>query len=329
MSKLAEGGFGCVYKPAFTCSNYINRPGAEISKVFKKTAELVKEQERYAKLKLQQIPNNADYFVTKPKRCLVQSQRYTQPCEDFLPHGATFDVLNYLYGGQSLASILKDRAELVDANLLSALENIFVGVAKMNADMKYHLDIKPQNIVYDGKKFRLIDFGISKNLNVDAPENAFFKSHRYGYWPVELTFVNYPMSKVKGRPIPVDVEKILMEHLKTYFHAISVGSNLSEFVKLPKTSDDMRELLVYFSGLTTDQIYAKVDTWGLGMTLIDIHDAMPEGPVKGKLFKFIKSFMMIKTKERMSADKLALHYHETFNNSTKRAPLKQINKGLT
>jgi serine/threonine protein kinase len=195
----------------------------------------------------------------------------------------------------------------------------------MNASGKYHIDIKPQNIVYDGSKFRLIDFGISKNLKFDSPENPFFKNQRYGYWPAELTLVNYPWSKgEKKRTLTPEVNRVLMNHIKTYFQAVTVGSNLSAFVKkIPKTLEDIHELLEYFSGLTTEDIYAKIDTWGLGMTLIDIHSAMLAGAVKDKLGKFIKSVMIIKTKERMSAEKLAQAYQNTFN-ARERPVLKQI-----
>ena len=326
MSLIASGGFGCVYKPAYKCTNYTNATTREVSKVFKKPDELKKEEARYATMKLQLIPNSAEYYIANPQRCVVRSESYTkdtEACEDFHPSGATFDTLNYLYGGQSLAAILEKQPELIDCSLLAALGNVFTGVAKMNAQRKYHMDIKPQNIVFDGRKFRLIDFGLSKNLTVDGPENAMYRNSTYAYWPVELTYVNYGSRKDATK-----TAQLLQAHVSLYMRL--VFEKLEGYVKVPLAAEAQKELHTYFTPLTTAEIYAKVDTWALCFTLIDIHRAMADNnPSAQALLKFIRSNMILKTKERPAADVLAERYTKTFQAQAcgiPRRPLAQLTR---
>ena len=101
--------------------------------------------------------------------------------------------------GEALSEVLK-RGPMPVKNCLTLLENLLTAVVTLEELGIVHRDIKPDNIICasDGT-FRLIDFGIARNLNLPSltMTAVAFGPHTPGYGAPEL--FQYSKSKINSR----------------------------------------------------------------------------------------------------------------------------------
>jgi len=166
--EIGYGGDGCVYKPGFCKTSKRNY----VSKVMYKERNIAKELEKYAELNLSSLDPKMEYFIYDPELCELSDEdmrklkrAITNPeCKYINPRYA----LNYVDGGQDLHVILSDIDLPLTAwnDYLYAFKNIFDGIKLLHENGIYHMDIKPDNIVFDKEtaQFKLIDFGLSRTL---------------------------------------------------------------------------------------------------------------------------------------------------------------------
>ena len=65
---------------------------------------------------------------------------------------------------------------------------IFEGLVTLLNNNLVHHDIKEPNILYNGEKMVLIDWGLSMNLDkISQPEDEFVGYVGYAYWPLDIT----------------------------------------------------------------------------------------------------------------------------------------------
>jgi len=209
---LAQGAYGCAFRPALPCSrNTKNRPG-QISKLMdgKDAVQELKQRDLFYG-----IDPNQKYFLYPFELC--------DPKMPFRPSDNVkkcqvpmklMKILQSLDGGQSIGKILLTRAQY--PAFFSSLSNLFNGLAKAHNNGIVHNDIKPDNIVSVANKdgtfsTRFIDFGLSFrwdqldsiSKNVESPLSRDKSGHSvfdlsYHYWSVEIHFVNpHPFTNKK------------------------------------------------------------------------------------------------------------------------------------
>ena len=163
--EIGYGGDGCVYKPGF-CKTSSKRN--YISKVMYKEKYIEKELAKYAELNLSTLDPKMEYFIYDPELCELSDEDMLKlkraiknpECKYINPRYA----LNYLYGGEDLHLLLSDIADDVPLTVwndyLYGFKNIFDGIKLLHENGIYHMDIKPDNIVFDKEtaQFKLIDF---------------------------------------------------------------------------------------------------------------------------------------------------------------------------
>jgi len=243
--EIGSGGYGKVYKPGFDCLNY---PGMDlssdyISKVMR-SETATDELKVYNDLRLHQLPNVNTYAIGNPIDCVIPDMNNN------------VKVLNYRYGGKSLEEILRHRPSMeVLHELLKKFDILLAGVLTMNAWNRYHMDIKPDNIVVDATgQLRLIDFGLSLHI----PDIRLFRlsahyNANYIFWPPEIHLLaNNPSL------IPIS------EYHKYKIHPVSRGA-----LFIP----------------TVEEVLKTADIWGLGATLHFIYLKMKDDDPVKKLLK--------------------------------------------
>jgi serine/threonine protein kinase len=228
VEEIGYGRDGCVYEPGF-CRNK-SSSHRYISKVMVRgRGKADREMDKYRQLDLSNLDPKMEYFISKPKLCeldatdsrLFESARRDQDCRLIRP---PYVALNYINGGTDLHVILGDIRDSYDSDnhlpldkwndYFFALKNIFVGLQLLHENGIYHMDVKPDNIVYDATQdppqFKLIDFGLS--CTEATPPKTTIGSE--GYIPPEM--YNNP-SKYKKADIwalgtmLMDIYSILME----------------------------------------------------------------------------------------------------------------------
>jgi serine/threonine protein kinase len=274
-TEIGFGLDGCVYKPGFCKSTHKYPKREYISKVMKQGREKAElESLRYLNLNLSALDPEMNYFISDPELCaLSQSDSFNfemarneQECKDI---EKPYYAVNYIDGGEDLFIILSgiysmyengDYLPLPEWNdFLFAFKNIFEGIKLLNENGIYHMDIKPDNIVYDSSsnpaKFKLIDFGLSRT-RANPPINTV---GTVKYIPPEMYM--FP-NKNLG----------LMDIKSQYNYFFNEVNQAGEIYISDKPS------IAYYTELSDEQKYEKADVWALGMTLIDLYNGMIECP---------------------------------------------------
>lgn len=195
--KIGEGGYGCVYKPAFKCHDD-NKVDNKVSKVmierkvndeindYKRIDEEIDPQQKYH--------IGISKFSKGEKKCKLRDNvldkilkgeygEYCEELEDKLEDIKTgkeekqnIEFINYKYGGLSLSKYIKQTkttpsrlTEKEVKHILIGYLNLLEGVKVMLVKNFVHFDIKSDNIVYDSniqgqEAMKFIDFGLSSDI---------------------------------------------------------------------------------------------------------------------------------------------------------------------
>jgi serine/threonine protein kinase len=230
MVYVAEGTYGCVYRPPIKCKNGIKYPNGKISKLMTRRAA-IKEEKEYKLIK--KADKKQKYYPGPPIRCdpdPVDATNEMTPGECKLfekdPNINKYNLLIYNDGGHDLKQFIEHELdnylaagsqEQTDKFFLNAY-NLFQGIKLFLANNILHHDIKPQNIVFDSAnhRFNYIDFGLieqkSKMVNGIIAGNNHESFHLS--YPLEFGFLDsvkdYDFNKITNfSPLQKDFIKIL------------------------------------------------------------------------------------------------------------------------
>jgi serine/threonine protein kinase len=201
-------------------------------------------------------------------------------------------VLTSMDGGQSFQSYI-ERTDNPSA-ILQPLLPIFELVAALNSNRKYHMDIKPDNIVIRDGRARLIDYGLA--IDSHPGESIDVYTQPYAIWPPEL--------KLLDRKSYLDQRDAgTYEYFRSTFlkYNIDISALFREIIRIRTSS----------APLTADEILGGADTWGLGMTLIisayQIFNIIP-ARARSALDTLIKAMFHPDIRKRPAAGELAIMY---------------------
>jgi serine/threonine protein kinase len=213
---LARGSYGCVFKPAFRCSDGSTFDG--ISKAFK-TREYA-EEEKQLTAEVDRIDPKFEWHLKTGPVCVMDQNdrnvRDLESCSHDLKH--PIYILQEEDGGTSLRDLFDvdggrptnlerawaalcrrafgkkaARKGVRARHLLSVFEKmgvIALGAAAMHKKGYAHTDIKYDNCVYSAKRgrFNIIDFGLMSKIGDTDPSNNLVRRHDKGYWVCPLDY---------------------------------------------------------------------------------------------------------------------------------------------
>ncbi len=201
---IASGSYACIFSPPLACATH-GAPGnkskvktygsRKIGKVFDDSDDALREAE------IQRIvhtvdPNNA-FTVKYIGRCRISSiapRDEISSCDKNVQSNKNMQLI-YGYGGKDLWSVIGSTDKGGNANdtfvkLFLKFEPIFRGVTKLNSMGYLHLDIKVENIVFDGHKLYLVDFGLMNTKSqMMSKSQISHLSYDYPYYPPEFKFL--------------------------------------------------------------------------------------------------------------------------------------------
>jgi len=177
---VAKGAFGCVFRPALRCADGSGGGGDGIVSKLSERAEALKEYNKTRDLTAvmrARVPNFENYFVVPASLCApapltaedlrgvdstcsgeagplhTSARLLNDTLSDYL-------MINMVDGGVTFSSAASSHTtwplSFVLRLLCDLLEN---GIQRLNAVGYLHFDIKNDNVVFDGRFVRLIDWG--------------------------------------------------------------------------------------------------------------------------------------------------------------------------
>jgi serine/threonine protein kinase len=218
---LAQGTYGCVYYPGFTCKGSLQKT-KYITKLQKNDETL--ENELEIGEKIQKIKHYKNYFAPILKQCPVSlytiQKKYAQSLnkckvikeslvntnkqQDF-----NINKIRYILGDdleKTFQQISNSTPNQTNNNnstpfhfLIDTYQYLSKSLKKLKKQNILHYDLKANNIIYDKESDIpiIIDFGLSvslDNINPTAPDplilaNHFFDTYKYDYWCLQPIFI--------------------------------------------------------------------------------------------------------------------------------------------
>ena len=207
MVYVAEGTYGCVYRPPIKCKNGKKYTKGKISKLMTRRAAK-KEVKEYEFIK--KVDKDQKYYPGPPIQCDVDPAdaiREISPDECKLyeenPNINDYELLIYNDGGYDLKQfttqhldkyLASNIQEQTDKFFFNALR-LFEGIEHFLKKDLLHHDLKPHNIVFDPTtyRFNFIDFGLVEKKSRLFNEILGEKNYENFHWsyPLEFGFLNY------------------------------------------------------------------------------------------------------------------------------------------
>ena len=187
LSVLGQGGFGITYEAEqvalgrkvtvkeFFMEEYCNRDG-DTSQVSVPSVGSKETVERFRAK-----------FVKEAKMIAgLDHQNIIRIHDIFEENGTAYYVMEYLSGG-SLLDLQKSKGRLTESDALAYVRQAASALDYIHSLKINHLDIKPGNILLDGKgRAVLIDFGLSKRYDVEGNQTSTTPvGISHGYAPLE------------------------------------------------------------------------------------------------------------------------------------------------
>ena len=207
MVYVAEGTYGCVYRPPIKCKKGKKYTTGKVSKLMTRRAAK-KEIEEYKFIKT--VDKKKQFYPGPPIDCEVDeidAAREMTPGECNLfekdPNINNYKLLIYNDGGYDLDKFTKlyldgylapNPRQQTDLFFLNAF-NLFEGLRVFLMNDLLHHDIKPQNIVFDPAtyRFNFIDFGLAEKKSELSLGILGETNHENFHWsyPLEFGFLNH------------------------------------------------------------------------------------------------------------------------------------------
>jgi hypothetical protein len=276
---VASGSYACTFSPPLSCSPSARTTktkamktfgSRKIGKVFQNSDDALREAE------LQRIIQSVDphntftvKYVGKCRIAGVTPQDNVASCDKDIQVNKNMQLV-YGYGGRDLWNVIgsADKAGNVNntfVKLFLKFEPLFRGVHRLNSMGYLHLDIKVENIVFDGSKLFLVDFGLmnSKSQMLSKSQKPLL-SYDYPYYPPEFKFlavlrtINPQTDFMKFKAffmrnfgvISVKEESVVHKELERFFAAYIFQSDRS---------------------MDGEKILDKADIYSVGVTLMILY----------------------------------------------------------
>ena len=264
-----NGTYGCVMRPGVACKRKVSNDKNTVSKLFIKKPSKDEEVVLHHKI-IDAIDPEGIFTVKLLDNCNIKKDLFPQDeinkCRNFPLKKKTstksFPQILYEYGGHDL---LQASRRFPFEELFLALEAAFKGIMIMGEKGFGHIDLKPENMVYNNEtgKLSIIDFGLATKLDdLYVEDNLYIFEHEYMYFPPEFSVIANEW--INEEDDKVDEKQNRMQLLKRV-------RNLNDGTNDPVIRGIFQEVNRYPEGTFTNLYQPKkVDVYMLGASIIDL-----------------------------------------------------------
>ena len=210
---LGEGAYGCVHKPSLHCTTIPDPNFSYTNYVSKLMKTKNAEQELKEFVAIHRYDPLDEYHLGTPKICKPDIsprniKKDIKKCERFAPKveqdPTDYSLLLLKYGGPDLKNFcktdidkfLKTKKDVKSDKFWLEVHHLIKGLQFFKDNGIVHNDLKPQNILYDMKKNKLIfiDFGLMRTkaeVIKSSKENRNHLANFHWSFPIECGLMNY------------------------------------------------------------------------------------------------------------------------------------------
>jgi serine/threonine protein kinase len=279
---ISKGSYGCVFTPPFKClDSKIKTTNEQVAKIFYEENDLnieFNKEKRQAEI-IQQLDKKNKWTVKYHDYCnvIIEPTDENKKCS-YIKYREKKLQLIFDNGGITLS-----KSKINFNKLILAFSELLLGIIKMNKNNYVHLDIKPDNILYNSElnKLSIIDFGLSfkieSNKNkLNNDKKGEILNHNYPYFPPEFKIyfkkiLNTGILNLDFDPVNNLKNKILLnyDYLNLQKYKSEINANIEEeIINLIKKCEENIELFK----INFDEKYIyKIDVYSLGISFIQIY----------------------------------------------------------
>jgi len=335
-SKYIESGtYGCVIKPGYKCKDNNFPLDKTVSKLFSDKKEWNYEIEQNKKIN--EIDKTNIFTVKMKSNCeiskdyIIKNVKNIDKCSIVYEDDRIYEIV-YEDGGYDLRHliiknhILERYPNFNIKDFLILLKNIFDGLYNIELLGLSHRDIKVDNLLFNGNKISLIDFGlmIEKNKIFDYKTLHMYLESNIYYYPNELKLyaikkLNHSFNNITlySSNLIYMLEKFILNNKNTNSNQLY----LTEIRKIiNKIKKDASEYLTFFKKTKQEfdlKKFEKVDVYLLGVVLIEIllyiTIYIPKFIIKQELFKLVSQMLEIDPFKRISMKDAKDLYRQIIN----------------
>jgi len=182
---LASGTYGCVAKPAFKCDNRNETTDNTIMKLFADKDNYKEEIKK--QMQIQTIDPESNFTIKMISKCetdinfINTSVNNINKCKLIKNKSNIYQII-YEDGGKDLSEFfINIQPDFDSLEFLKLFINLFNGIKKLIDNELAHSDIRLDNLLYNGNKIILIDFGWLLNFNklIESIEHSYYENAYY------------------------------------------------------------------------------------------------------------------------------------------------------
>jgi len=293
---IGSGSYGCAIKPGFSCSPSNDIIDNTISKLFSSERDYRDEVDIYKKVAA--IDKDNKFTLKLISNCEIKPAYVNNnvgninECKIIKNKEKVYQII-YEYGGLDLFKLfLNNQVTTTHPNLniyqfLKKFIEIFKGLEILKRNGLVHRDIKIDNILFDGTKIILIDFGLltTTDMTYKGSNPELYYDNQPFHYPIEVMLFS---ALLLNREIP-NIEQNFLTMIDNYIQSNKNKFNqnqvyLNEIMKLNtylslkskayqdyfKTTYNKGTITLFDINEITKNISEKIDLYQLGIVIYDL-----------------------------------------------------------
>jgi len=338
---IGHGSYGCTARPAFECTKNENKELVKntITKLFSNKKDY--DDEIQLHLKIANIDKKNKFTIKLISYCEIDKGFINDNIENIercniIKYKDKIYQIIYEDGGIDLDDYFMRPDDNFDSyEFLKKFIPVFAGIKLLIKNQLCHSDIRFDNMLFNGEKIFLIDFGLLLNFNqILSSRLGALKYKTISFFPDELRLYliknndsfNFFNNKLNSDELLEDIDEHMydIEHLydkyPEYFKEIDELNRYIQQKSIINQEEFDKNKFKKNKYATSKLFGEKLDIYQLGIVLyqvvlsiIDLYDKSQVTKIPIDIFKIIKMMLEPDVNLRIDIDTLIKYYSQLFN----------------